>query len=502
MLLPSPETAQGLVRMGSSGDGASLTMVLGLDGPRYELAVADAAKVSAVTSRGEAEMVRASFDALSSTFAFQHHLASGDGRAWRASAKASGAAISAHIFGWLSTTRLFLDHSRRLLSREFGKTSREFARFEDATRWAYDRSVSYRFLDQLRNAFQHAGMPPFSISSARVEATGRTELRLVADRDRLLAYYQWKKAVRDDLSRMDDVIDVYDLLASGVVQFEFLAAQVRDVLRAAALEPAARLLALLDEAPEPRSGLHLARLRPAATSRPDTEQINMEMTPIDQAAIAAVAYMPSIAGLPGDDERCVGTLADDAPVLGACGRPSSAVVTVPHETGIGLVPVCDQHQRGAAKWAVGNLGAAGLIHPAIADYLADGLSAAGHEAALVTSAVAVLGLRRGHGPPPPIGLDLTPGGWKVPQHPEVLRRVERAIAAMASWAREGGGTDAYFRDIDALIAQDGSVEPLLTGLVNLSGTLLHMTASLHGRSPESMLGSLGEEVVDIRLAAE
>jgi hypothetical protein len=496
------DVAQGVVRMTGSDDGTAVTMVLDLDQSRYEEARSDAARVAAVTARNEAEMVRASFDVLSSTFAFQHHLASNDGSAWRASAKASTASISAHIFGWLSTTRLFLDHSRQLLSREFGKASAEFARFDDATHWAYDHSVSYRFLDQLRNAFQHVGMPPFSITGALVEATGKTELRLVADRDKLLAYHQWKKAVREDLSQMDDVVDVYDLLVGGVVQFEFLAAQVRDVLRAAALEPAGRLLTLLTDTPEPRSDLYLARLRRGAASRADVEQLQMEMTPIDLQAISAVADMPATAGPPRDVLPCIGSLADDAPVLGACGRESSALVSVPHQTGVGLVPVCDLHQRSAAKWAVGHLGAAGLIHPAIADYLVAGLAAAGHDAGPVTSVVGLLGLRRGDGPLPPIGQELTPGGWKVPQHPEVLRRVERAIDAMASWAREGGETGAFFGDIQSMIAQDGSVEPLLTGLVNLSGTLLQMVASLHGRSPESLLGSLGEQIGDVRLFSE
>jgi hypothetical protein len=491
--------AQGVRRTSRREDGRSeLSIVLELDEERFTAARAALNKVNSVLDRRETDMVRASFDVLAMTFSFHSHLLSRSLTGSQSITQAAIPSISAHIFGWLSTTRLFLDHSLSLLSREFGKDSPQFERFEKGTNWAYDHSISYRFVDQLRNAFQHSGVPPLSVHAALNRATGERELHLIADREALLAYYKWKKKVREDLSSLAQTIDVYGLLAGAVVQFEFLAAQVRDILRSEAIEPTQHLAALLAEVAEPHDALSLVELRYERKVEPD-ESLEVNTSPLDLGVIERVRRMPVIAEPPQEVLDCIGDLGDGAVVMGVCGRQSASVVAVPHKGGVGFLPVCDLHQRDAGRWAVRRLGAGGLIHLGIMEYMASDLSGAGYRAAPVLSVLDLLALERTDEPLPEMGLDLSPSGWKVSRHPEVLKRTRRAIDALTAWTREGGGTDAFFTEISGILDEDQNVEPLLTGLINLSGTLLHAVASVHGRSTESILGSLAEEVLDTHL---
>lgn len=500
-----PYETQGILALNLAEDGTSqLSLALELEEDRFTALDAALRKVRRVLERSEAQMVRASFQALSSTFSFHRHVMSHSGEGARATAEAGTDAIAAQIFGWLSSTRLFLDHSRRLLSKTFGRESAEFDRFEAATNWCYDNSTSYRFVDQLRNAFQHAGVPPISINWTLDETTGKTVLSLIARRDQLLGYYDWKRVVREDLSRLDETIDVYDLLVGSVVQYEFLAAQVRDVLRMDALAPACMLRELLSEVPdgEPAT-LQLGRIRVERRGE-DHEQLSITGSPLVMREVETVLSMSATAGPPTETLPCIGSLIDGTDrSLSGCSMNSSNLISSPHAEGVAFLPTCDLHQRQAAKWAVENLGAAGLIHPSLLDYMVAGLAAAGHRGGPARTWGEAHALQRTSAPLPPLGLDLSPSGWKVPQHPDLVHRTHCAIGALTVWSQERGGTPRFFDEVNEMIAQDdGNVEPLLTGLINLSGTLLQMVATLLGRSPESILGGLAEEVVDANVATQ
>jgi hypothetical protein len=73
---------------------------------------------------------------------------------------------------------------------------------------------------------------------------------------------------------------------------------------------------------------------------------------------------------------------------------------------------------------------------------------------------------------------------------EVFRRDSRAVQAMSLWQREKGGTPAFFKGVNAMIQEDGDVEVLLTGMFNMTGVLLHMTAASLGVRPDGLLGGL------------
>ncbi len=416
-----PSENQGVLALSLSEDGTTqVSMALELEMDRYTALDASLRRVTRVFERSEAQLVRASFDVLSSTFSYHSHVMSHSGKGARATAAAGTDAIAAQIFGWLSSSRLFLDHSRRLLSQTFGRESAEFHRFEAATNWCYDNSISYRFVDQLRNAFQHAGVPPISINGTLDESDGKTVLRLIARRDQLLDYYQWKRVVREDLSRLDEDIDVYELLVGSVVQYEFLAAQVRDVLRVDALAPARMLKELLSEVPggEPVA-LYLGRIHVERRGE-EHEKLSMTTSPLVAGQVESVLGMPAIPGPPAETPPCIGDLIAGTDTRQSdCPLTSSNLISTPHAEGVALIPTCDLHQRQVAKWAVQNLGAAGLLHPSLLDYMVAGLAAAGHNSSTVRSPEEVHALRRTREQLPPLGLDLSPSGWKVPQHPDL-----------------------------------------------------------------------------------
>jgi hypothetical protein len=55
---------------------------------------------------------------------------------------------------------------------------------------------------------------------------------------------------------------------------------------------------------------------------------------------------------------------------------------------------------------------------------------------------------------------------------------------------EGSGTPQFFAAVNNLIAEDRAVEPLITGLINVSGLLANVAARATGTSPEGLVGGL------------
>ena len=55
---------------------------------------------------------------------------------------------------------------------------------------------------------------------------------------------------------------------------------------------------------------------------------------------------------------------------------------------------------------------------------------------------------------------------------------------------EGSGTSQFFAAVNKLIAPDGDIEPLITGLINVSGLLASVPAGAIGTSPEGLVGGL------------
>ena len=59
-----------------------------------------------------------------------------------------------------------------------------------------------------------------------------------------------------------------------------------------------------------------------------------------------------------------------------------------------------------------------------------------------------------------------------------------------AYLAEGGTTAAFLRVAERLVTEDGSVEPLIIGVINVGMVLAHMTAAVLGVSPESLLAGV------------
>jgi hypothetical protein len=55
---------------------------------------------------------------------------------------------------------------------------------------------------------------------------------------------------------------------------------------------------------------------------------------------------------------------------------------------------------------------------------------------------------------------------------------------------EGRGTPEFVAAVNNLIAEDGDIEPLITGLINVSALLANVAAGAIGTSPEGLAGGL------------
>jgi hypothetical protein len=55
---------------------------------------------------------------------------------------------------------------------------------------------------------------------------------------------------------------------------------------------------------------------------------------------------------------------------------------------------------------------------------------------------------------------------------------------------EGGGTPRVVEVVNKLIAEDGDIQPLITGLINTSALLATVAAGALGTSPQGLVGGL------------
>ncbi len=114
----------------------------------------------------------------------------------------------------LSSQRAFDDATSHAISCRYGKASEAYRTFKTALSEEYDNEVAYRLTYKLRNCVQHCA------SVLKLELTlkgsaGATEAVLVpmlSSHDLLARYQEWGQLVRRDLTEIDGVIRVDELL--------------------------------------------------------------------------------------------------------------------------------------------------------------------------------------------------------------------------------------------------------------------------------------------------
>ncbi|GIJ30809.1 hypothetical protein Vqi01_59710 [Micromonospora qiuiae] len=76
--------------------------------------------------------------------------------------------------------------------------------------------------------------------------------------------------------------------------------------------------------------------------------------------------------------------------------------------------------------------------------------------------------------------------------PEGRYRMKRGSLVLSAHLHEGGPSPAFFNTVNQLIDEDGDIEPVLTGTINLGMTLLHLASMATNTTPQSILASFGE----------
>ncbi|MDI5936627.1 hypothetical protein QLR68_00020 [Micromonospora sp. DH15] len=79
-----------------------------------------------------------------------------------------------------------------------------------------------------------------------------------------------------------------------------------------------------------------------------------------------------------------------------------------------------------------------------------------------------------------------------PMSPEGRYRMKRGSLVLSAHLHEGGPSPAFIDTVNRLIDEDGDIEPVLTGTINLGVTLLHLASMATNSTPQSILASFGE----------
>ncbi|MEV5718676.1 hypothetical protein AB0L41_32720 [Amycolatopsis mediterranei] len=82
---------------------------------------------------------------------------------------------------------------------------------------------------------------------------------------------------------------------------------------------------------------------------------------------------------------------------------------------------------------------------------------------------------------------------------ERFHRDNRGVQAVAAFLHEGGGTPAFMSAIRQMIADDRDVEPLISGLINVSALLVAIAGATLGTSAEGLVGGLLDEYSSVDL---
>jgi hypothetical protein len=303
------------------------------------------------------------------------------------------ASLATSIVNWLTAMRLFLDHEETDLKRRFGKQSPEVEAFKAATAAAFDADdPGYRFASKFRNYVQHCGVPLSRLDLVRPPGSNlraKQSIRLLVDRDDLLAKFDEWGLVKKDLLAFPPTFELLPLIASAMNG-------IRDVHKACA-------------------------------------EIDLDHALAQSAVLARALDCIESAGPEGEPavfryRRVTNTYMDISPRL----IPSDAIRT--------------------------------LQSVARGDTSRDSLWSATKDS-------------------PTLPLDPT-------TIREWFHRDSRGVQALTVWMSDGDGKPRFAAAVNKFIAEDGSIEPLITGLTNVSTLLAGIAAAALGTSPEGLVGGL------------
>jgi|GEM_PF-1703835 len=131
------------------------------------------------------------------------------------------------LLNFLTSARLYLDHTETRLKKRYGAESEQFKKFKLATSSAYDELFAYRFFYKLRNYVQHCGMAINITSdfSSSKNIPGRVDIhkmRIEFDPQELLDNYNDWGPVKKDLEKQKENLKVHGFASEVLNELQLI----------------------------------------------------------------------------------------------------------------------------------------------------------------------------------------------------------------------------------------------------------------------------------------
>jgi hypothetical protein len=114
------------------------------------------------------------------------------------------------MLNYLSSFRMFIDHSEVSLKRRFGKGSPAVDAYKTLESHQYDSVFAYRFLYRFRNFVQHIGLPIERVSHTETREHGPEPLKLIMTKKRLLEDRKVWGRILTEVEALPDEIAITD----------------------------------------------------------------------------------------------------------------------------------------------------------------------------------------------------------------------------------------------------------------------------------------------------
>jgi hypothetical protein len=378
--------------LGTYGDSPSFNLLIEITADEYDEFADAIGAVTRLRTTFDYMLVERNFLDLQSIYQFVAITFSLGSRFARPDHRQLGEALMSSTVNWLTSVRLFLDHTETQLKRRFGKDSTEVERFRLSTSSTFDSNVGYRFCYKFRNYVQHCGLPLSTISLREASKSSKQpaphSVALLLDRDGLLLDYKEWGPVKADLKAMP-------------AKFA--------------------LLPLALEAMEGARGVY-------------RELLDIKLS-------YALRYCDT---LERALNRIEATRASETPAL--------------------------YKYRGDFKGET-------QLTPRL------------FSAEAVRKLVEVA-----NGSAPRDSILSSEGQRKPRFDPATVRqqfhRDSRGVQVISAWLAEGGASPGFFNIVNGILQEDQGIQPLVTGLVNVSVLLAHMTAGALGATAEGLVAGL------------
>ena len=237
----------GVALLRQDATGNHLNIVSEFDSETYERYSSAIRNALAPMDRFNFELVEKNFQSYLGVQKYLGRLLSLGREFGSADPKNLGQALMSPIVNWLTSFRLFLDHSEKYLKRTFGENSSQFEMFKVQISTAFDTSPGYRFVYKFRDYVLHRGAPMSKITISREEGNPTRSSQQVVfslKRDDLLSDKKMGSKVLADLALANEDFELEPLANESMVNLR----QIRQVLEDIQIEEGARTIADVREA--------------------------------------------------------------------------------------------------------------------------------------------------------------------------------------------------------------------------------------------------------------